>query len=94
MHNPAEPCIAERILYALIPALIREDIIPEAVMLKLADDLDEKQKYASVDEGDALEAMACQLRVWAIEAAGPTEADRREERRRKRLRVIKGRDEA
>lgn len=94
MHPPDEPCIAEEMLAKLVTALVRAGTIPESIILQLADDLDGEAQDETITRADELQSMATALRMWAIEAAGPTRAQWSADNRRKRFRVIEGEPEA
>lgn len=84
------PCYAEELLAKLIPALIRSKDISEEAILELADELEsEAGREPSVTLEERLSQMALSLRVWAIEAAGQSNAEWRAEQARKRIRLIK-----
>lgn len=88
VHEPDQSCLAEELLGRLIPALIRSGDVAEATILELADQLDAEARLESVEREAALTGMATALRMWAIEAVGPTGSEWRAERARKRLRLL------
>jgi len=81
--------MAEELLAKLIPALIRAGSITGSVILHLADDIDAEAEGETITRGEELQNMAAALRIWAMEASGPTRSELIADNRRKRFRVIK-----
>lgn len=92
-HAPDEPCIAEELLSRLVTALVRAGTVPESVILQLAEEIDAEAHDETITRSAELCDMAGSLRIWAMNATGPSISERKAKIRRKLLRVIDG-DEA